>query len=186
MIPSFPSDNPENILTSGSSSTQLIQDPQQPNFSAMAIRSVLALEKMAQIAQLAPKTYKAQMLARYGVKVDTCDYCACRYLGSFDSSIDVGEVVATAASSTNKLGQVAGRGVGAGNGHIKFNCDEDGIIMGMHYIRPQIQYNSDALNPFNRKLNRSDFYMPEFDALGMQPVFSSERQGLGYLTSFKW
>ena len=61
------------------------------------LRNALAVDKLARISQLAPKTYAAQMKAHFGVNPDNCDYCSCRFLGSFDSDVVINEVIASAA-----------------------------------------------------------------------------------------
>ena len=85
-------------------------------FSASDIRNLIATEKLAQLAMLAPKTYEGQLQAHYGVKPDNCQYCSCSYLGSFDSKIGIDEVTSTAQTSEGKLGQLAGKGVGFNHG----------------------------------------------------------------------
>ena len=64
--------------------------------NAQGLRNALAVDKLARISQLAPKTYAAQMKAHFGVNPDNCDYCSCRFLGSFDSDVVINEVIASA------------------------------------------------------------------------------------------
>ena len=40
--------------------------------SAQGLRNALAVDRLARISQLAPKTYEAQMKAHFGVDVDSC------------------------------------------------------------------------------------------------------------------
>ena len=42
--------------------------------------------------------------------------------------------------------------------------------MGIFSILPECDYQSDQLNPFNTKLKREDFFVPEFADLGKQPT----------------
>lgn len=151
--------------------------------SAQAIRTVLAVEKMAMVSALAPKTFRGQMQALFGVTPDSCASCDVQRIGSLKGNIQIGEVTSTAAGMNDTgrksdLGQIAGKGVGSGNGHIKFHSKEAGILMGIHYIKPDLCYNSDRVDPFNRKFFRSDFHQRALDALGMQPILASARQGI--------
>lgn len=154
-------------------------------FNAMSIRAMFALEKLGTISQFAAKNYKAQILARYGVKVDQCDYCAPQYLGSHEADINIGEVTATSSGSTggptartSLFGQVGGKGVGGSSNHIKFEAKEFGVIIGVNYADMDTCYDNDYCDEFNRKLVRSAYYMPEFDNLGMQPSYMLNRNGI--------
>ena len=108
-------------------------------------------------------------------------YCSFRYLGSYDSSINIGEVTASAAGETGSgsksvLGQLAGKGISQGerNGIIKAHFNEPGIVMGIHHIQPYSEYDSNRLDDFNKKLSRNDFYMPSYDNLGLQPLLRGQ------------
>lgn len=155
--------------------------------SAQSVRAVLAMEKMAQISMLAPKNYAAQMKAHFGVDVDSCQYCNTQFIGSYDSRIEIGEVTATASGDNggaqSTLGQIAGKGIGSGSGFMKFHAKEHGIIMGIHYIMPDTDYNADNLDLFITKFKKEDFFMPEYDALGMQPCLAAEFTGAKKLTN---
>ena len=62
------------------------------------LRATMAYDRLARLTMLSPKTYEAQLKAQFGVTPDNCDYCSVRYLGSYDSTINIGEVTATALS----------------------------------------------------------------------------------------
>ena len=141
----------------------------------------MAYDRLARLTMLSPKTYEAQLKAQFGVTPDNCDYCSVRYLGSYDSTINIGEVTASAAGETGTgsksvLGQLAGKGISSGerNGIIKANFNEPGIVMGIHHIQPYSEYDSNRLDDFNKKLNRNDFYMPSYDNLGLQPLLRGQ------------
>ena len=104
-----------------------------------------------------------------------------RYLGSYDSTINIGEVTASAAGETGTgsksvLGQLAGKGISQGerNGIIKAHFNEPGIVMGIHHIQPYSEYDSNRLDDFNKKLNRNDYYMAAYDNLGLQPLLNGQ------------
>ena len=154
---------------------------------------MFAMDKLARISMLAPKTVQAQLQAHFGVAPYNPN--SCQFLGSFDSNIQIGDVVATAAGRAqvdnyqdeqySMLGQIAGRGISSGhlNQPINFQAKEHGIVIGVHYVIPQSEYNSNFLDPFNRKFAANDFYVPEYDSLGLQPLVLSN---IGYdPTTFK-
>ena len=145
------------------------------------LRATMAYDRLARLTMLSPKTYEAQLKAQFGVTPDNCDYCSVRYLGSYDSTINIGEVTASAAGETGTgsksvLGQLAGKGIASGerNGVIKGNFNEPGIVMGIHHIQPYSEYDSNRLDDFNKKVNRNDYYMPAYDNLGLQPILQGQ------------
>ena len=78
------------LIDSGSNSRIIISQ----------LRASMAYDRLARLTMLSPKTYEAQLKAQFGVTPDNCDYCSVRYLGSYDSTINIGEVTASAAGET--------------------------------------------------------------------------------------
>ena len=156
-----------------SSSSDLFTDTQ-------SLRIAQSLEKIGRLAMSAPKTFRAQQAALFGESSPSCDNCSPRFLGSYDSSLDISEVTATTSydggtpSTSNYLGEVGGKGtsVNQKNGVIKFKAEDFGIIMGVHYIVPDAEYQMNRYNRHCFKLQRSDFFNPAFDRLGLQPCIS--------------
>ena len=91
-------------------------------------RLSLAFEKLARVSMSAPKTFREQQKAHFGIAEQDSIH-AVRYLGSYRSDLEVGEVTATSnyegSSNSNFLGQVAGKGTSRNqrNGVIKFHSD---------------------------------------------------------------
>lgn len=150
---------------------------------AQNIYQLLARDKFARSMVYADKTYASQMKALFGV-TDTYDEHKPQYLGSFNNSVSISDVVATGAgsdgegvnASTSVLGEIAGKGYGnTSNKVFERTFDEDGIVIGMHYIMPRNNYDSYRTNKFNTKVSRFDYFYPQFDGLGLQPTFSYER-----------
>ena len=146
------------------------------------LRIAQSLEKIGRIAMSAPKTFRAQQSALFGESSPSCDNCTPRYLGSYDSSLDISEVTATtayngpSAETSNYLGEVGGKGTSANqkNGVIKFKSEDFGVIIGVHYIVPDAEYQMNRYNRHCTKLSRSDFFIPVFDRLGLQPLYRGE------------
>lgn len=149
-----------------------------------SIRSAFALDKLLSITMRAGKTYAEQIEAHFGVSVSEGRDGQVYYLGGFDSDVQVGDVTQTsgttdpAVSDVSKsklagyLGKVTGKGVGSGNGRITFDAKEPGVLMCIYSLVPAMQYDSSRLDPMLSKLERGDFFIPEFENLGMQPLRS--------------
>lgn len=165
------------IITSSSETSLQMRDVNSA-FSASKLRAMLAVDKVNRLSMLTPKLYDKQLKTHFGVEPDHCDYCSVKYLGSYDSMLNIGEVTATATgmdgtdpdSSRNVLGQISGKGIcrGGQNNVIKAHFTEHGIVMGIHYFLPFSEYDSNYIHDFNTKFTRHDYYIPEYDNLGLQ------------------
>lgn len=169
-----PGRNPGSVGVSSSGSSTL-------TFSVNDLRAAFALDKMLEATRRANGLdYSSQIEAHFGFKVPESRASDARFLGGFDNSIPISEVVATADSSSGsstakQLGDLAGKGLGSLNsGKISFDVKEHGIIMCIYSAAPQVEYNASYLDSFNKKFKREDFYQPEFADLGYQPVLSSD------------
>lgn len=145
--------------------------------SVNAIKSLFALDKMARAIGMNAKHYDDQILARFGVKVPRDWRHEIQKIGEYHGTINIGEVIATAATGNEQggnLGDLAGRAYGKGNGgRIKFSAPCHGVIMALYSSAPRINYiqGTDRLNTIH---NFYDFPQPELDNLGLQPMFGYE------------
>ncbi len=194
-----------NIAPSGGSQTGIplpggsgVADS-KPIISTSDIRSAFALEKMLEATRRANGLdYASQIAAHYGFDVPDSRRPRAKFIGGFDNSISISEVVSTGAGSafndqgkpitSSVTGQVFGKGLGYMNsGPIEFVAPEHGVIMCVYSVMPQLDYNAYSLDPFNRKMTREDFFQPEFQDLGMVPVLGSDicMQAAGTVEKFK-
>lgn len=146
------------------------------------IRSMFAVEKLLEVTRRAKKHYDMQTLAHFGVEVPKGLAGECFKLGTFESYIQVGEVVSTAdtvsSSTGSSLGTLAGR-ASSNNANnrrdkIHFESKCHCILMGIYSVEPVVNYREDGCQRINTMTSTTDFYKPEFDNLGEQPVFRYE------------
>lgn len=141
--------------------------------SAAQLRNLFAFDKMQQITSRAPKTYRAQMLAHYGVNVAD-DLTESFYVGGFNKALEVSPVIATADGSTKdsstNFGQQGSFIDCSQNGHVNFTAKEHGVLMCLSWFSPNSLYDADGLDAFNAKFAREDYFVPEAEDLGMQPI----------------
>lgn len=146
-----------------------------------SIRNAFALDKLMRITQRAGKTYAEQIKAHFGYEVSEGRDGRVNYIGGFDSNIQVGDVTQMSGSTASPeqgvsikyggyLGRVTGKAQGSGTGHIEFDAHEHGILMCIYSLVPDMQYDATRIDPFVTKLSRGDFFIPEFEDLGMQPL----------------
>lgn len=144
------------------------------------LRSSFAIEKLLSITQRAGKHYDDQTLAHFGIKTDKDKYHDVLCIGQHKQQIHIGEVIATATTAgdeSSTLGEIAGKGYGNGDSRkISFDVPCHGLIMACYSCVPRLKRQIEV-NKLNMRVHRQDFYQPELDNLGMQPLFAYELNG---------
>lgn len=142
------------------------------------IRAAFALDKLYRLQQQSGNgSYGEQIRNRFGFGGVHDDWKAV-YLGGSSSPISIGEVITTAntyAPSTESepagmTGDIYGKASSVNDAKFTFDTKEHGIIMGIFSVTPDADYNSFGIDPHNFKLKFEQFYQPEFDRLGHQPL----------------
>lgn len=145
--------------------------------SAPQLRATFAIDKLARITAFAGGHYSDQILAHFGVELPKGIGDEAYYLGSQKSDIQINEVVATSTSGADGagsvIGDIAGKAFAATQqtSDIDFTAPCHGIIMAISSIEVIPSYASLGCEAYNRKSTMFDFYKPELDDLGMQPMF---------------
>ena len=147
------------------------------NVSTKGIRAMFALEKLMRLTRRAGGfDYISQTLAHYGFEPPRGRGDKVEFVGGTATNINISEVLSTADTSKGFTGQIYGRGIGSidEKGNTEFTAKEHGILMCVASIVPDSDYSAEGLNSFNSKLQRGDYFQPEFQDLGLQPVFNYE------------
>lgn len=152
-------------------------DDQSAMLTASDMRALMHMDAFTRRAIMSEKTYSSLLKALYGIDDSLKDTPV--YLGTHASQINISEVVGTAAGSSDNnesyLGQIGGRGIGSDASHVfSKQFDEDGVVIGMHYFAPYNNYGTSRISKMNTHLNRWDMPIPDFDNLGLAPVFQYE------------
>lgn len=151
----------------------------QPGFypntfnGTQALRNLRAADKFLQITARAANRYDDQVLAHLGYKVPHDIKHNIKYLGSQRKPFKINQVVST--DSTN-LGERAGYATGSITGKgFDFTAPCHGVLIGIYstMVKPRYIAGFDRANVVR---NIHDFWQPEYDNLGMQPVFDYELQ----------
>lgn len=150
------------------------------------IRNLFAVEKLMRIIGRARKDYDSQVLAHFGFKVPHDVKHQLSHLFTQHALLHIGEVVSTAntyewnsdtqTSKGAQLGAIGGKGyVSIPNNKqaYKFTAPVDGVVMCIYSCAPRFRYNR-TFDKQNSITTRLDFFTPEFDKLGMQPLYRYE------------
>ena len=144
--------------------------------STRSLRAMFAIEKLLRLTRRAGDyDYISQTAAHYGVDVPRGRGEEVSFIGGWSSQIDISEVVTTALTEKGDPAQIYGRGVGTQQGKdINYEAKEHGLLMVITSIVPDSDYSAVGMNNFNAKLYRGDYFHPEFQDLGLQPIMSHE------------
>lgn len=184
--PSFPQFSSEGgfvpaTTESGGKQGQLFVNKQGSNsiLTIANLRSAFALDKLYRLmSQASDGDYKSQIKARYGFDA-YAPQMRCQFVGSASSVIQVNPITSTAdtlstasdnAFEGTPVGRIYGNGVAQGSDTFEFDTKEHGILMGICSFVPDVDYSSYGVNIFNKKLSSSEYFQPEFDNLGKQPL----------------
>lgn len=141
--------------------------------SAVSIRQALAFQRYKERILRAGSRTRNLQSALFG---DTSRFIQDNYadfLGSSDFVIDVNTVASTADSGSSNVGELAANGVGTnGSKAFTYHSHDFGVIIGLFSILPEAEYESFMIDPFNQKSESFDWFKPDFQNLGLSPVFN--------------
>ena len=189
--PSFPSPSGPGVSSSvpdtflygndylGGVSTGISSSTTGMRLSVANLRSAFALDKLYRLsANAGDGDYKSQIKARFGFEPYAPQYKS-DFIGAASAPVKINSVTTTADTldSSGDNGTPAGRIYGNAYAEqysdtFEYDVKEHGIIIGISSFVPDVDYSSYGINPFNTKINREDFFQPEFDNLGKQPMSS--------------
>lgn len=149
--------------------------------SALGMKLANNLQKFLERNNIAGARYFEQILARFGVKIPAERLDRSEYLGGSDFYVSVSDVTATASSTdasgvTSNLGDLAGKGVGLGREGVSYKADDYGFFIATLHLMPE----SGVVQGIDRmwtRHTRFDYFTPEFEETGMQPLYNSEVWG---------
>lgn len=141
--------------------------------SVLAIRLAESLQKYREITLTGSKDYRDQIQKHWGVSVPDYASDLCERVYSYDSMIEISEVVSNNLSSETSNANIKGKGVSAAQGGFtwKNKSNDYGVMIGIYHAEPLLDYQSDLF--VDRTLMNvapSSFPQPEFDSVGMEAV----------------
>lgn len=155
------------IDSSAASTTTTIND----------LRTAFSLQKWLEKNARAGSRYVESLLAHFGVRSRDQRFQRPEYVGGSKATMAISEVLQTSATATGSAtpqANMAGHGisVSGGNGHSHY-CEEHGWLMTLISIRPKTAYYQGLPRMFT-KIDRTEYYWPDFAALGEQEIINKE------------
>lgn len=146
----------------------------QSAFTVLALRKAEAEQKFREITQSVHQDYQSQIKAHWDVNVSDAYSERSIWLGGLDGTVDISEVVNQNLADGNSA-DIQGKGVGALNGKVKFNCEVHGYLVCLYHFKPRLDYSlRSGISKLMSKTNVVDFAIPEFDKIGMDAVTRHE------------
>ena len=143
-------------------------------FDVLALRKSEAIQIWRENALRAGNHIKDNMLAHYGIASDFNDHRP-TYLGSVSAPLNIGDIAATANSTgvNDVVGDIAGKGLSSLSEKVfKFHAKDFGVIMVMFSMLPEAEYDAIGIERCNQLLEAEDFFIPEYENLGLEAVSS--------------
>lgn len=149
------------------------------NISAASIRVAFALDKLYRSTiEAADGSYSSQVKAHFGFSMKHDPYRSI-YIGGSSSPIQINEVLTTANTDGGTTGDIYGRGLSLNNSSVlNFTSNEHGFIIGIFSVVPTNLYPSVGVDYMNTAFNRTQWFQPEFDSIGYQPIAGFELNGI--------
>lgn len=166
--------NDDTNFKDGTALTQLNPLDGYPLLSQFGIDSLKKLHDWGLRKGLAGNRYFEGIFAQFGIKLPDVQTRRCSFLGQSSTYVQVSDVMSTAATEEAELGAYAGKGIIYDEGkNFNVDCNDFGYVIVVTCLIPDTGY----VQGRNRELmhiDRLDFFNPEFDRLGMQPVRNDE------------
>lgn len=145
--------------------------------SANGTFDILSLVRASAIQQWRENTLRAgfrntsQYQGHFGVTPIFTDKDKCVFIDSVSSPLMVNSVTNTSAQGDVALGDTAANAKSSLDGRkMKFDAKDFGVLMCIYSMLPEASYTSLSLEPMNAKVERDDFFTPEYENIGLQPM----------------
>lgn len=161
---------PLNITLNQTNTSRIYESLGISKFNILSFRQAEALQKWQEITQSQQQDYKQQIEAHFGVSMSDAYSERCQYIDGSVSNLDISEVTNTNLSSDDYSANIAGKGVGVGDGRFNFKATTHGYLMCIYHAVPLLDYSTDGITKRNLKTMVTDYAIPEFDRTGMVQV----------------
>lgn len=150
-----------------------------PNlFDIIQLRRAEAVQHWSELMLRAGDSSKDRYRAMFGSNPKRSEEIP-NYIGGFDVNLNIDDVTSNSidfGQGTDGLGQLAGKGIMVNqNDTINFTSPDFGILMCITSILPLAEYDGNCIDKGNTLIEPTDFFIPQFDRLGFEPVTLSER-----------
>lgn len=143
--------------------------------SVLALRQAEAMQRWKEKNLRAGDRIANQQKAMFGDRSRYVDDDYVRELGNTYTPIMIDDVTVTSdivQDNAARVGDKASAGTSAHSNNVvrNFESHDFGVIVGVMYILPESEYEASGFDPMNIKTQPTDYFMPDFQNLGLAPV----------------
>lgn len=162
------------VSTSNDDTTVTASSPGNLTYlTAAAVKSLNALDNYIRRNNYAGTKAAIRALARFGIKTEDFKSNYADILDIKRFPLRIGDVTQTSQTDASPLGSYAGKSFVNGDSHVSVRSSDYGHFFVVGFIQLDtaypLGYDREVL-----KTDLFDFYTPEFDGLGMQPISYNE------------
>lgn len=140
------------------------------SLSILALRRAEASQKWKEVTLCSEEDYASQIEAHHGKKVSPLLSDSVSWLGSVEVNLDINEVVNTNITGDNAA-DIAGKAVQSGSGSVTYQGNGlAGYLVCVVHTLPILDYITSAPDFSTLLTDATDWPIPEFDRIGMEPV----------------
>lgn len=141
-------------------------DDSSSSFTILALRLAESVQQLKEIRHSRKQDVKDQMKAIWNVNIDESMSDRSHWIGGSKSVLDISEVV-NQNLADNNAAEIAGKGVGVGQGVVNFRSKIHGYIIGIYHATPLLDYANSGIDRKCLKTKITDFANPVLDHTGM-------------------
>lgn len=147
-----------------------LSDSTVGSLSILALRRAEAAQKWKEVTLCSEEDYASQIEAHHGKKVSPLLSDSVSWLGSVEVNLDINEVVNTNITGDNAA-DIAGKAVQSGSGSVTYQGNGlAGYLVCVVHTLPIVDYITSAPDFSTLLTDATDWPIPEFDRIGMEPV----------------
>lgn len=139
----------------------------------LSLLSLGRLQKLVNAHKVTSTKVLDWLRTEYGITPSSDSLRLSKYLGSFESQILVGDVMATATTDSQLgitvVGQYAGKGLGGSSAKWRFKSDFTGMIFVTAEISTKSSY-VNGVSPLRSRTKALQFFHNEFDNVGVRAI----------------
>ncbi len=166
-------DNYGTPLLRGYDSSSKTWSSSPSNISEYSLHLLHAVNDYVKRHQMSGARTIDRLLSQFGIQLKSEKLNRSVYLGNDVIPMSVGDVTSTSATSSAGLGDYAGQAFLRGQGKFEYECEEFGMFIICASVMPAVDY-PQGFDRHNLSLDKTDFFNPEFDNLGVQAVSKGE------------
>lgn len=143
------------------------------NISNYMLTAVKKLGDYLKRNQLVGSRSVDRFYARFGIQLPAEAMDRSYLISEYSQVIKFGDVTSLASTESATLGDYAGKGISFGDGSFKYTATERGYLIVITTIVPKTYYYQ-GIDRMALHTSPLHFWIPEFDALGVQAIASQE------------